>query len=256
MTPSSKRALVTGAGGGIGRGIAHALAADGWVVGMNDHNARTGQAAVDEVAAAGGQAWLLQADVGDAEQVQALVEQFCAQAGGMDLLVNNAGVQTWAPLLNLRKEDWDRTLRTNLTGTFLCMQEAARRMAGAGGCIINIGSGANVRPFPRLGDYCASKGGIETLTRVAAVELGPLGIRVNCVAPGCIEVERTRRETPDYARTWAARTPLRRIGTVDDVAAAVLFLAGPGARFITGQTLYVDGGLWCQVPWPDAEETT
>src|SRR5262249_39811836 len=153
----------------------------------------------------------------------------------------NAGIQTWSPLLSLSEEDWQRTIRTNLTGTFLCTQQAARRMRGAGGCIINIGSGANCRPFPQLGDYGASKGGIETLTKVAAVELGPLGIRVNCVAPGCIEVERTRQENPDYARTWSALTPLRRVGTIADVASAVLWLAGPGASFITGQMLYVDG---------------
>jgi 3-oxoacyl-[acyl-carrier protein] reductase len=256
MTPLGKRALVTGAGGGIGRGIVRALAHAGWQVGINDYDRPAGQAVADEIAAADGQAWFLPADVGDEEQVRTLIEHFCARVGGIDLLVNNAGVQTWAPLLSLRKENWDRTLRTNLTGTFLCTQEAARRMADGGGSIINIGSGANTHPFPGLGDYCASKGGIETLTRLAAVELGPLGIRVNCVAPGCIEVERTRREMPDYAKTWAARTPLRRIGTVEDVAAAVLFLAGPGARFITGQTLYVDGGLWCQVPWPHSEEGT
>jgi 3-oxoacyl-[acyl-carrier protein] reductase len=124
--------------------------------------------------------------------------------------------------------------------------------AGAGGSIVNIGSGANKAPLPNLGDYCASKGGIESLTRVAAVELGPLGIRVNCVAPGTIEIERTRQEAPDYANTWAPLTPLRRIGQVSDVADAVVFLASPAARHITAQTLYVDGGLWSQVPWPYA----
>jgi NAD(P)-dependent dehydrogenase (short-subunit alcohol dehydrogenase family) len=250
MTDSAKRALVTGAGGGIGSGIARALAAEGWVVGVNDLAGPGGRAVADEIQAGGGRAWFLPADVGNGKEVQDMFQQFGDLAGGIDLLVNNAAVQTWASLLDLREEDWERTLRTNLTGAFLCTQWAARSMRDRGGCIINIGSGANVRPFPQLGDYCASKGGMETLTRVAAVELGPLGIRVNCVAPGCIEVERTRRENPDYAGTWSALTPLRRIGTVDDVAAVVLFLAGPGASFITGQTLYVDGGLWAQAPWP------
>lgn len=249
-----KRALVTGAGNGIGRGIALALAADGWAVGVNDRNEQAGRAVVAEIEAAGRQTCLLHADVGDAVQVGEMFRRFDGFAGGIELLVNNAGVQTWAPLLDLREEDWDRTLRTNLKGTFLCAQQAARRMRERGGCIINIGSGANARPFPKLGDYCASKGGIETLTRVAAVELGPLGIRVNCVAPGCIEVARTRQEDPDYAGTWAALTPLRRIGNVADVAAAVVWLASSGASFITGQTLYVDGGLWSQTPWPYASQ--
>jgi NAD(P)-dependent dehydrogenase (short-subunit alcohol dehydrogenase family) len=253
MSATGKRALVTGAGGGVGRGIARALAAEGWQVGVNDVHEAAGQAVVVEIEAAGARAWLLPADVGDGAQVQEMFRRFDELAGGIDLLVNNAGVQTWAPLLELHEADWSRTIRTNLTGTFLCTQQAARRMQGRGGSIVNIGSGANERPFPKLSDYCASKGAIEMLTRVAAVELGPLGIRVNCVAPGCIEVERTRQEDPDYARTWGTLTPLQRVGTADDVAAAVVFLAGPGASFVTGQTLYVDGGLWSQVPWPYAE---
>jgi NAD(P)-dependent dehydrogenase (short-subunit alcohol dehydrogenase family) len=118
------------------------------------------------------------------------------------------------------------------------------------GSIINIGSGANKTPFPNLVDYCASKGGIDQLTRVSAVELGPKGIRVNCVAPGAIEVERTKDESPDYAATWGAITPLRRVGQAQDVASAVVFFAGPASSFVTGQTLYVDGGLWTQGVWP------
>ncbi len=166
------------------------------------------------------------------------------------MLVNNAGVQTWSPLAELSEEDWDRTIRTNLKGTFLCSQRAARLMRGHGGSIINIGSGASKLPFPCLGDYCASKGGIENLTAVSAVEFGPWKIRVNCVAPGAVEIERTKQESPDYDATWSPLTPLRRIGHVEDVAAAVAFLAGDGASFISGQTLYVNGGLFRQGPWP------
>ena len=123
-------------------------------------------------------------------------------------------------------------------------------MQTGGGTIINIGSGANRVPFPSLGDYCASKGGIEMLTKVAAIELGKYKIRVNCVAPGAIENERTQRESPDYGQTWGSITPLGRVGQESDVADAVAFLVGPAAGFITGHTLYVDGGLWIRGQWP------
>ena len=118
------------------------------------------------------------------------------------------------------------------------------------GRIVNIGSGCNKAPFPSLVDYSASKGGLELLTRVAAVELGPYGITVNCVAPGPTEIERTRSEAPDYAGVWGPLIPVRRIGQVEDVAAAVAFLISDEADFITGQTLYVDGGMYTQVQWP------
>ncbi len=251
-----KRALVTGASKGIGRGIALGLAEAGWDVGVNYNGDVAGaRETASAIESRGRRAWVLQADVGDRAQVESLFSRFIESAGGIELLVNNAGVQTWAPLLELKEEDWDRTIRTNLKGTFLCLQAAARLMQSAGGgAVINIGSGANKAPFPNLSDYCASKGGIENLTKVAAVEFGPLGIRVNCVAPGAIEIERTQQEDPDYAGTWGARTPLRRVGQVNDVARAVVYLGDEAAAFVTGQTLYVDGGLFSQVPWPYEDE--
>ena len=156
----------------------------------------------------------MQADVGDSLQVKAMFELIQQTVGRIELLVNNSGVQTWSTLVDLREDDWDRTIRTNLKGCFLCMQQAARIMIsdGQGGSIVNIGSGSNKAPFPNLIDYCASKGGIENLTKVVAVELGPHKIRVNCVAPGAIEIERTQLEAPDYAKTWSPLTPLRRSG--------------------------------------------
>jgi NAD(P)-dependent dehydrogenase (short-subunit alcohol dehydrogenase family) len=123
-------------------------------------------------------------------------------------------------------------------------------MASAGGgAVVNIGSGCNKMPFPRLIAYTASKGGIEMLTKVSAVELGPLGIRVNCVAPGAIDIERTKLESPDYAASWGRVTPLRRVGTPEDVGSAVAFLASDAASFISGQTLWVDGALFSQAVW-------
>jgi NAD(P)-dependent dehydrogenase (short-subunit alcohol dehydrogenase family) len=118
------------------------------------------------------------------------------------------------------------------------------------GVIVNIGSGCGKVPFPNLVDYSASKAGIEQLTRLAAMEFGPQGIRVNCVAPGAIEIERTRNEAPDYAAVWSKITPMRRIGTPADVVNAILFLASDESAFITGQTLHVDGGVFTRPNWP------
>ena len=251
MSSSEKCALVTGASKGVGRGIAIGLAEVGWSVGINYFHDKDGaELTASRIRDSGGTAWILQADVGESDQVGRMFSEFMESAGRIDLLVNNSGVQTWVPLLELDEKDWDRTIRTNLKGTFLCTQAAGRIMKEAGGgSIVNIGSGANKAPFPNLIDYCASKGGIETFTTAAAVELGPYGIRVNCVAPGTIEIERTQAESPNYAQSWSPLTPLRRIGHVEDVAGAVRFFGSKEAEFITGQTLYVDGGLWSQVPW-------
>ena len=178
---------------------------------------------------------------------QAVFQQFPR----LDILVNNAGVQTWKALLDLEEREWDRTIATNLKGCFLCTQRAGRHMKEqGGGRIINIGSGCNKVAFPKLVDYTASRGGIEMFTKVAAVELGPHRITVNCVAPGAIETERTKTEAADFAGTWANLTPLGRVGTPADVANAVVFLAGESSAFITGQTIWVDGGLFSKPAWP------
>ena len=246
----TKVALVTGASKGVGRGIAIGLAQAGWDVFVNYHGDVAGaEETANTVREFERNAWTVKADVGYSDQVHAMFDKVGKEAGRLDLLVNNAGVQTWASLLELKEEDWDRTIRTNLKGCFLCTQKAALMMKGQGGSIVNIGSGANKRPFPNLIDYGASKGGIERLTQAAAVELGPLGIRVNCVAPGAIEIERTKREAENYAETWGPVAPMRRIGYPHDVAQAVVFLASDDASFICGQTVYVDGGLFVQAPW-------
>ena len=253
-----KTALVTGASKGVGRGIAVGLASAGWDVIVNYNGDRDG---AEETAASvreiGRQSWTSQANVGNSADVNRMFAELDElDAGPLRLLVNNAGVQTWCSLLDLKEEDWDRVINTNLKGTFLCTQQAAHRMIqhAQGGSIINIGSGANKRPFPNLVDYSASKGGINQLTQVAAVELGPQKIRVNCVAPGAIEIERTKQEANDYAGTWAPITPMQRIGLPEDVARACVFLASDDAEFVTGQTLYVDGGLLTQAMWPYEKE--
>ncbi|MFK7738555.1 MAG: SDR family NAD(P)-dependent oxidoreductase [Pirellulaceae bacterium] len=251
---SSGLALVTGASSGIGRRICAQLAADGYRIVVDHYRDEAGAVeTLDLVRAAGSEGWAFDADVGSSEELDRLFARI-AESGELKVLVNNAAIQTFASLLELQESDFDRTIRTNLKGTFLCTQRAARLMQSTGGNIINIGSGANQVPFPKLGDYCASKGGIEMLTKVAAVELGPLGIRVNCIAPGAIENERTRAESPNYAKTWGEIAPIRRCGTEQDIANAVSFLVSPKASFITGQTMFVDGGLWTKNEWPYEED--
>lgn len=248
----SKTALITGASKGVGRGIALELAAAGCHVAVNYNSDAPGaEATAAQVRALGRQALTVQADAGLAADVDRMFDQILGRFPRLDILVNNAGTQTWKPLLDLEEAEWDRVIRTNLKGCFLCTQRAARHMREhGGGSIVNIGSGCNKIPFPNLSSYTASKGGIEMFTKSAAIELAPYGIRVNCVAPGAIEIERTRQEATGYAETWAGVTPLGRVGQPLDVARAVAFLASGAADFITGQTLFVDGGLFSQPVWP------
>jgi len=252
-----KTALVTGASRGIGKEIALELARNGYRVAVNYYNdsASMVDATVAEIRALPGDVETdvlpIEADVRSGSQVKAMFERVIGAFGRIDLLVNNAGVQTWKPLLDVTEEEWDLVVDTNLKGCFLCTQQAARHMKDqGGGSIVNLGSGCNKLAFPSLVAYTASKGGIEMLTKEAAVELGPYGIRVNCIAPGSIDSERTRAEDPDYAGTWSKLTPLGRVGTAADIAPTVVFLASQGASFISGQTIWIDGALFAKAQWP------
>lgn len=248
----SKTALVTGASKGIGKGIALELARAGAKVAVNYNSDRAGaEATVAEIRGMGREAFAIQANVGIAADVERMFGRTFEGFSRLDILVNNAGVQTWKPLVDLTEAEWDRTIDTNLKGCFLCSQRAARHMRErGGGRIVNIGSGCNKIAFPNLVDYTASKGGIEMFTKVAAAELGRYQITVNCVAPGAVEIERTKLEAGDYSATWAKLTPLGRVGQPVDVALAVVFLASDAAAFITGQTIWVDGGLFSKPSWP------
>lgn len=247
-----KVALVTGASKGVGKGVALQLARHGASLVVNYNSDLKGaEATAEEIRGMGVPAVVVQGNVGVAAEVEALFTKVQRDFGRLDILVNNAGVQTWKALLELSEAEWDHVLDTNLKGCFLCTQQAARMMKDSGGGrIINIGSGCNKLAFPRLVNYTASKGGMEQLTKVAAVELGKYGIRVNCVAPGAVEIERTKEEAGDYAGTWAGVTPLGRVGTPMDIGRAVVFFCGELSDFVTGQTLYVDGGLFSKPHWP------
>ena len=248
-----RTALVTGASKGVGKGIALELARAGADVAINYNSDRAGaEATAAEIHAIGREAFIVGANVGVAAEVDAMFAATLERFPTLNILVNNAGVQTWKALLDLQEADWDRVIDTNLKGTFLCTQRAARHMKeqGGGGCIINIGSGCNKLAFPHLVDYTASKGGIEMFTKVACAELGQYRIRVNCVAPGAIEIERTKDEAGDYAGTWSKLTPMGRVGLPGDVAKSVAFLACDAAEFISGQTIWVDGGLFSKPAWP------
>ena len=250
-TLRGRAALVTGGGRGIGRAIALELGRAGADVAVNYYvEPERAEATAADITALGVRGMTVAGDVGDAADAQRMIDEVVTRFGRIDILVNNAGTQTWTPFLEIAEREWDLVIRTNLKGCFLCTQAAARRMRSTGGVIVNIGSGCNKVPFPGLVAYTASKGGIEMLTKVAAVELAPYRIRVNCVAPGAVDVERTRLELDDYAGTWGAVTPLGRIGEPADVARAVRFLATDDSAFVTGQTLWVDGGMFTQPPWP------
>lgn len=244
-------ALVTGAARGVGRGIALELARAGCRVAVNDLSSDgPTEETVAGVTALGVDALAVAADVRDAAQVNGMVQAVLRRFGSLNILVNNAGIQTWKAFLDVTETEWDAVVDTNLKGCFLCTQAAARHMKEVGGgSIVNIGSGCNTLAFPKLVAYAASKGGIEMLTKVSALELGRYGIRVNCVAPGAIETERTKVEAANYAEEWGRLAPAGRVGTPQDIGRMVVFLASDESSFVTGHTIAVDGGLFCQSAW-------
>ncbi|MCM2504417.1 SDR family oxidoreductase [Aureimonas altamirensis] len=250
----SRLAVVTGGNTGIGRYLVTALAGAGYDVAFSwIDRPEMADSLVAEVEACGRRGFGRKCDVGQEADVVSFYDAVVEWAGtAPHLLVNNAGVQTWGPLLETTSDDWDMVLRTNVKGAFLNTREAGKKMIAGGiaGSIVNIGSGCNKLAFANLVAYTASKGGIEQFTKVSAVELGRYGIRVNCVAPGAILNERTAAETGDYAGSWGAITPLGRVGTVEDIAGPVLFFASDAAGFVTGQTLWVDGGVFTQANFP------
>jgi glucose 1-dehydrogenase len=242
-----KVALVTGAGSGIGHAIAERFAREGAAVAINylGHGDEAETLARD-VEAAGGKAAALEADVSDSAAVEALVAQVVERFGRLDVLVNNAGIEKSQPLLEIDEASWDRTLAVDLKGPFLCLQAAARRMQDGGrGSIVNISSVHEDFPFPSYAPYAAAKGGLRMLMRNAALELAPLGIRVNNIAPGAIATPINAATLADPAKVKRLQqiVPLMRLGKPEEVAEVALFLASDRSSYVTGSTYYVDGGL-------------
>ena len=238
------KALVTGASRGIGRAIAVALAAEGAhvCIAYNAHGAEAA-AVVAEIVAAGGRAFALPCDVADEAQVKALFAEAVPRLGGLDLAVNNAGVILEKPLLDTTAEDFDWLMGINLRGTFLVGREALREMSARGqGRVINVASDLGYLGREQFSVYCASKGAILTLTKSWAREFAP-AILVNGIAPGPIDTDMldVANMSPEWRRK-EEQIPLARIGRPEEVASIAVFLAGPGASFLTGQTIGPNGG--------------
>jgi len=251
MDLKGKVALVTGAASGIGKSIALELGKQGAAVVVNYHSDHDpGQPAVDEITRAVGQAVAIQADVSKSEDVNRLFSQAIAKFDRVDVLVNNAGIEKQAPFLEVAEADWDAVISVDLKGPFLCSQAAARDMVrrGARGTIINISSVHEDLAFPGYAPYCAAKGGLRMLCRDLALELAPHNINVVNVGPGAIATPINMATLEDSGKAEALRReiPLGRIGTPEEVATLVAYLASDAASYITGTTIFIDGGLMRQ----------
>lgn len=240
-----RSALVTGASRGIGRAVAAVLAREGWAVCVNYLERRdAAESLVRELRAQGRAAMAFQADIADRESADACVRAASEELGPVELLVNNAGISRQGLFQDLDDAAWDRLLAVNLTGPRNAVLAVLPHMLSEKrGCVVNISSMWGLRGASCEAAYAATKAGVIGLTRSLALELAPSGIRVNCVAPGCVETDMVRVLGEDTRRMLAEETPLGRLGRPEDVAEAVAFLASEKAAFITGQVLAADGGF-------------
>jgi glucose 1-dehydrogenase len=245
---SGTRALVTGSSKGIGRGIALRLAQDGADVVINYNSDPGGaEAAVAEIRALGRHAVALKGDVGSVDGVRTLIADSITALDGLDVLVNNAGIERHAAFWDVTEADFDAVLDVNLKGVFFATQAFVQhcRAAGQPGRVINISSVHEDLAFPNFAAYCAAKGGLRMLTRTLAVELGPLGITINNIAPGAIEtpINAALLNDPVKLASLKGQIPLGRLGKPEDVSGLAAFLASAESAYVTGSTYFVDGGL-------------
>lgn len=246
MDFKNKIAIVTGAGQGIGYGIATVLAKEGCNVVVSDINQENCDKVSNELKNMGVEALAVKCDVSKKEEVDNLIAKTTEKFGKLDILVNNAGIFPFVPFLEMKEEDWDKVLNVNLKSVFLCSQAAAKVME-KGAKIINISSIAAFIGFPSLSHYCASKGGVNSITRALALELSSKKINVNAVAPGSIDTPgASKASSKEVKKQTLAAIPLGRMGTSEDIANTVIFLASVKADYITGQTVIVDGGWTLQ----------
>ncbi|MCC2658764.1 MAG: 3-oxoacyl-acyl-carrier protein reductase [Panacagrimonas sp.] len=243
MQLQDRVALVTGAGRGIGKAIALRFAREGADVGVFDLDEASARSTADEITALGRRAVHRAVDVADGEQVQAAVGQVADELGRLDICVNNAGFAKAQPFLEMTHENWDRHLKVHLYGSFFCAQAAAREMVRRRfGRIVNIASVAGLMGPIDLAAYGAAKSGVIGMTRAAALELADHGITVNAIAPGPIETELLRVWSAEALRERAKHQPVARLGAVEEIAHAALFLASAESGYINGTTLVIDGG--------------
>jgi len=244
----AKVAIVTGAASGIGRAIALALSDLGARVVIADKAGEAAKNVAQEINSAGGKAVAIKTDVAKARDVERMVQQVIDKFGRIDILVNNAGVISRQSFVDMTEADFDRTLAVNLKGVVLCSQAVARHMiAQKSGKIVNMGSSFSSRgSVCNLSgggaDYCASKAGVQAFTRVLAMELGPCGINVNAVAPGIVNTPMHEGLWEGAVAYYANSVPLGRLAEPEDIADVVAFLATDAARYVTGQTIHVNGG--------------
>lgn len=245
MSLNGKTALVTGAAQGIGREIALALASDGADVAICDVNLEAAQKTASDIEAAGRKSLALKANVAAATDVTAMIEQVVEKFSRIDILVNNAGITRDGLILRMKDEDWDLVLDINLKGAFLCTKAALKYMTKQrSGTIINIASIVGAMGNAGQANYVASKAGLIGLTKTIAREYANRGITANAVAPGFIETAMTQALSENVRQELAKQIPMGKLGTPQDVANAVRFLASPWASYISGQVVHVNGGMY------------